>query len=228
MKVIIIASGGLDSTCLITKSLNDVNITDIALLHFDYGSKHAGQENAALRRVAKQLEGRRVRNLPIYVMDIDLSYTNSALINPNVEIPKGHYQSPEMQATVVSFRNGIFLAYAASLAESLGFDSVMYGGHAGDHAIYPDCRPGFASSMGEAILEGTDDKVTLYSPFINMSKSQIIQVSEAEPGLLAMTYSCYEGGEDHCGTCGTCIERQEAFALAGVEDLTLYETPVKP
>lgn len=222
MKAIVIASGGLDSTVVLMQAIADENITDIIALHFNYGSKHATMEGEALTKILAALPVR----IPRIDINIDLSFTGSALIDPNQDIPKGHYEDDSMKSTVVPFRNGIMLAYAASLAESLGFDSIMYGGHAGDHTIYPDCRPGFVTAMDDAIEEGTGDKVNLYAPFIYKSKSNIVGIPELDPKVLGLTYSCYEGGVKHCGLCGTCVERKEAFEQSGVEDLTIYEEVV--
>ena len=222
MKAIVIASGGLDSTVVLLQAIADENITDIIALHFNYGSKHATMEGEALTKVLAALPIR----VPRIDLVIDLSFTGSALIDPNQDIPKGHYEDDSMKSTVVPFRNGIMLSYAASLAESLGFDAVMYGGHAGDHTIYPDCRPAFVTSMDDAIEEGTDDKVRLYAPFIYMDKGKVLSIPDLDPKVLGLTYSCYEGGVKHCGLCGTCVERKEAFELSGMDDLTIYEEVV--
>jgi 7-cyano-7-deazaguanine synthase len=128
-----------------------------------------------------------------------------------------------MRSTVVPFRNGIMLAVAAGLAESRGLKAVMMANHAGDHAIYPDCRPGFAKAMSQAIEEGTYDHIPLIAPYTYLNKAQIVERGAQYGVDFANTYSCYRGGEHHCGTCGTCVERREAFKLAGVADPTIYD-----
>ncbi|MDE6510144.1 MAG: 7-cyano-7-deazaguanine synthase, partial [Muribaculaceae bacterium] len=138
-------------------------------------------------------------------------------------IPEGHYTSENMKSTVVPFRNGIMLATAAGLAESRGLKSVMLANHGGDHAIYPDCRPEFVKAMGEAIAAGTYEHLELIAPYTHLTKTQIAERGARLGVDYSHTYSCYKGGEHHCGVCGTCRERREAFAEAGIEDPTFYE-----
>ena len=128
-----------------------------------------------------------------------------------------------MKQTVVPFRNGIMLAVAAGYAESREAEGLVIAAHAGDHAIYPDCRETFMSPMADAIRNGTYAAIDLLRPFITMRKEDIA-ARGAELGVeFAKTWSCYRGGERHCGRCGTCVERVEAFALAGLDDPTDYE-----
>ena len=127
-----------------------------------------------------------------------------------------------MKKTVVPFRNGIMLAIAAGYAESEGADGIVIAAHAGDHAIYPDCRENFMVAMSDAIRAGTYAQVELIRPFIKMTKAQIVRRG-AELGVdYSQTWSCYVGGEIHCGKCGTCVERREAFLEAGIPDPTVY------
>ena len=148
---------------------------------------------------------------------------NSSLLSGADAIPEGSYDDDNMRSTVVPFRNGIMLAAAAGLAESRGLHTVMLANHAGDHAIYPDCRPGFVDAMSRAISEGTYDHITIFAPYTALTKTQIA----ARGGELGVdyshTYSCYKGGERHCGRCGTCCERREALRDAGLPDPTPYE-----
>jgi 7-cyano-7-deazaguanine synthase len=128
-----------------------------------------------------------------------------------------------MRSTVVPFRNGIMLAVACGLAESRHLKYVMIANHGGDHAIYPDCRSGFVEAMGKAMHEGTYEHVEILAPYTDIRKEDIA-ARGAKLGVdYSLTYSCYKGGEKHCGLCGTCEERKEAFKLAGVEDPTVYE-----
>ena len=149
-------------------------------------------------------------------------YFRSSLLSGADDIPEGHYEDENMKSTVVPFRNGIMLAVACGLAESRGLQHVMIANHGGDHAIYPDCRPGFVDAMSRAMSEGTYEGVTLLAPYTDMTKADIARRG-AELGVdFSLTYSCYKGGERHCGRCGTCVERREAFSLAGVPDPTDY------
>ena len=128
-----------------------------------------------------------------------------------------------MQQTVVPFRNGIMLAIAAGYAESTGAQGLVIAAHSGDHAIYPDCRPAFMNAMAEAIKQGTYAHLEIIAPFLKCTKADILRRG-VELGVdYSRTYSCYKGGAKHCGRCGTCVERREAFLLAGVEDPTGYE-----
>lgn len=174
-------------------------------------------ENAALRRTCDRL------NVEIVEIDLERVFRNfkSSLLGQG-EIPEGHYASENMKSTVVPFRNGIMLSVAAGLAESLGYDAIMLGSHGGDHFIYPDCRPEFVERMAQAVKAGTDGKVVLQTPFERMTKADIVGIGSRLGVDFRDTYSCYKGGEKHCGRCGTCVERKEAFVLAGVEDPTEY------
>ena len=153
----------------------------------------------------------------------------SDLLRSGGGIPDGHYAEESMKQTVVPFRNGIMLSIAAGFAESITADGVVIAAHSGDHAIYPDCREPFMQAMGEAMGQGTYAKIQLLRPFIAMDKTAIARRG-AELGIdFAETWSCYKGGEIHCGTCGTCVERREAFHLAGLPDPTVYlKTPPLP
>jgi 7-cyano-7-deazaguanine synthase len=146
----------------------------------------------------------------------------SDLLKSGGEIPDGHYEEESMRQTVVPFRNGIMLSIAAGIAESAGVEGLVIAAHAGDHAIYPDCRESFMRAMDEAICEGTYARVKVLRPFIKMDKGQIARRGHELGVDFSKTWSCYKGGEIHCGTCGTCIERREAFLLAKVDDPTMY------
>lgn len=127
-----------------------------------------------------------------------------------------------MKQTVVPFRNGIFLAIAAGYAESLGASGLVIAAHAGDHAIYPDCREEFMKAMAGAIGLGTYAGVEILRPFIHQTKAAIARRGHELGVDWVRTWSCYKGGDVHCGTCGTCVERREAFALAALPDPTVY------
>jgi 7-cyano-7-deazaguanine synthase len=213
MKIVMICSGGLDSTILYyyEKYLG----AEIIPINFSYGSKH----NKIERERAKKL-------IPdIRFVDIDLSFLKSSLLEGQEAIPHGHYEAENMKSTVVPFRNGIMLSFAIGLAESEKADCVMLGSHAGDHAIYPDCRPEFTEAMSHAAEFGTYNNIKVISPFNYKTKGDLVKIgaSIGIENIMAETWTCYEGGETHCGKCGSCTERKEAFQIAGIRDQTIYE-----
>ena len=186
---------------------------------FDYGSKHNHRELPLAAWHCRELG---VRHEVIRLDFMDRLFS-SDLLRSGGTIPEGHYEEESMKQTVVPFRNGIMLAVAAGYAESIGADSLVIAAHAGDHAIYPDCRSAFMDAMGDAIRLGTYAGIALQRPFVGMDKAAIARVG-AELGVdFSRTWSCYKGGETHCGRCGTCVERREAFARSGVPDPTEYE-----
>jgi 7-cyano-7-deazaguanine synthase len=153
----------------------------------------------------------------------------SDLLQRGGEIPEGHYADENMKRTVVPFRNGIMLAIAGGFAESVGAEGLVIAAHGGDHAIYPDCREDFMRAMGDALRLGTYAGIRLLRPFIAMNKGEIAATGARLGVDLGQTWSCYKGGAIHCGKCGTCVERREAFLQAGLADPTTYEaTPPLP
>ena len=203
MKAILIYSGGLDSTTLLYEYRADIALA----VSFDYGSRHNAREIAFAREHCRRLG---IEHLVI-PLDFMGKYFRSSLLQGGEEIPEGDYADENMKSTVVPFRNGIMLSIAAGLAESRGLDAVMMANHSGDHAIYPDCRPGFVDAMGRAVREGTYNGVQLLSPYCHLTKREIA-LRGRDLGIdYAQTYSCYKGGEKHCGVCGTCRERKEAL-----------------
>ncbi|MBO5789656.1 MAG: 7-cyano-7-deazaguanine synthase QueC [Clostridia bacterium] len=214
MKALVIFSGGLDSTTALywAKAHYDA----VKAVHFAYGSNHQQQEGNAAQAIADALKIELVK-IPL---DFIGKHFKSALLGGT--IPDGQYEADNMSSTIVPFRNGIMLSIAAGLADSLGIDDVILGNHGGDHFIYPDCRPGFITDMNAAIQAGTDKAVQIVSPFCNMSKAGIVEMGALLGVDFSKTYSCYKGGAQHCGTCGTCLERKEAFKAAGVKDPTIY------
>lgn len=217
MKCLILLSGGVDSATALHWAAREHE--PMAALSFRYGSNHADRELACAERQARTL------NIPHRVVDLSAlaPHLSSALLSGASAIPAGEYDEQNMRATVVPFRNGIFLSVAAGIAESCGAQGVVIAAHSGDHAIYPDCRESFMQAMSRAIELGSYAGVQLLRPFISMSKAQIVELG-AQLGVdFAHTYSCYCGGERHCGRCGTCRERREAFLASGVPDPTTYE-----
>lgn len=227
MKVVAIVSGGMDSVtlahCLKKQVLNDNNETvDLHLLSFNYGQRHA-KELMYAAQCAADLEAR------FDIIDVQqlaslFAESGSVLVSDN-PVPDGHYAEDTMKATVVPNRNSIMLSIAVGVAVSEQAAAVAAGMHAGDHFIYPDCRPDyfmwFSRAMQEANEGFWDGK--LIAPFLQLTKAEIARLG-ADVGVdFSQTWSCYKGGEFHCGKCGTCTERKEAFALAGVKDPTIYE-----
>lgn len=213
---ILILSGGMDSVTL----LYDYKDSIAMAVSFDYGSNHNGREIPFASLHCERL------GIPHVVIPLSFmaQYFKSSLLEGSDAIPEGHYADENMQSTVVPFRNGIMLSIAVGMAESAGLKHVMMANHGGDHTIYPDCRPEFVNAFSEAARTGTYVGVTLISPYTNLTKADIARKGK-ELGIdYSLTWSCYKGGERHCGRCGTCIERKEALAEAGIEDKTVYDS----
>jgi 7-cyano-7-deazaguanine synthase len=218
--VVVLLSGGMDSVC----ALHDARARPggvAAALTFDYGSKHNAREIPFAAWHARRLG---VRHEVVDLPFIERLF-RSDLLRSGGEIPDGHYEDPTMRRTVVPFRNGILLAIAAGFAESVGAVSVVLAAHGGDHAIYPDCRPPFLRAMDEAVQLGTYAGIRIDRPFAGLDKARIAARGAELDVDFSMTWSCYKGGERHCGTCGTCVERKEAFRRAGLRDPTDYAEP---
>ncbi len=218
MNALLICSGGFDSVTLAYRLAAEHSLG--ALLTFDYGQRHRKEIDAA-KRSAEQLA------VPHLVMDISTigrQLSGSALTD-DIAVPHGHYSEENMKLTVVPNRNAIMLTIAFGVAAARGFDSVALAVHGGDHFIYPDCRPDFIRLFGQMqarALEGVAD-VALLAPYVDADKTEIARDAARFAVPVADTWSCYEGGEIHCGRCGTCVERIEAMALAGMADPTPYQ-----
>lgn len=212
---IIILSGGMDSVTL----LHDCKDRIALAVTFNYGSNHNKREAECAAYHCQQL------GIEHIVIDLSFigKYFKSSLLEGADAVPEGHYADENMKSTVVPFRNGIMLSIACGLAESRGLRFVMIANHAGDHAIYPDCRATFIASMSEAMAYGTYENVKINAPYTGMTKTGIAMKGELLGVDYSKTYSCYKGGERHCGRCGTCVERKEAFRDAGIADPTDYE-----
>lgn len=212
---LLVLSGGMDSVTMLYEYASSIDLA----VSFDYGSNHNQREIACARRNCERL------GIELIVIDLSFigRYFHSSLLEGADAIPEGDYDFDNMKSTVVPFRNGIMLAAAAGLAESHGLKAVMIANHAGDHAIYPDCRESFIRAMGAAISAGTYENIELRAPYTLLSKTQIAERGKRLGVDYADTYSCYKGGEKHCGRCGTCIERRQALAEAGIPDPTPYE-----
>jgi 7-cyano-7-deazaguanine synthase len=212
---VIIISGGMDSTTMLYEYKDEIALA----ITFDYGSTQNGRERVCAVTHCQRLGIKHI----IVPLEFMHRYFKSALLQGPEAIPDGHYADDNMRATVVPFRNGIMLAIACGIAESRGLRRVMIANHSGDHTIYPDCRPEFVDAMSSAMSAGTYEGVTVWAPYTGISKADIARRGAALGLDYSLTYSCYKGGERHCGTCGTCVERREALAGAGVADPTPYE-----
>lgn len=212
---LIVLSGGMDSTTLLYEYRERIGLA----LSFDYGSKHNARELPMASLHTERLGIEHII-IPLAFMG---QYFSSSLLSGGGEIPKGAYDEDNIKSTVVPFRNGIMLAIAAGLAESRGLSEVYIANHFGDHAIYPDCRASFIHPMTAAIEAGTTNAVRVLAPYTNVDKTEIARRGKVLGLNYAETWSCYEGGEVHCGQCSTCRERIEAIQLAGINpDPTPY------
>lgn len=217
MTDLVLLSGGMDSTAALAVSQHAGRLG--GALSINYGQRHVTEIEHA--RVIAAFYG-----IPHYVLDLSAwgaLLKGSALTDPKVDLPYGHYAAASMKATIVPNRNATFLSAACGVAIGLGHDQVVTAVHAGDHAIYPDCRPEFIDALNEAIALGTENAVWISAPFVHQTKTQIASIGAALKAPFGMSWSCYEGGELHCGRCGTCTERIEAFRDSGVPDPTIYQ-----
>lgn len=212
---VIIVSGGMDSITLLYDKKDEIALG----ISFDYGSNHNAREIPFAEMHCKRLG---IRHITIK-LDFMHQYFKSSLLEGKDAIPEGHYADKNMMSTVVPFRNGIMLSIAIGIAESNNYGKVLIANHGGDHAIYPDCRPEFISAISSAATAGTYNNVKVVAPYTSITKTDIAKIGKALGIDYTETWSCYKGGTTHCGKCGTCIERKEALAGAGIKDETPYE-----
>lgn len=216
MKTVLIYSGGLDSTVLLYHLAAAGH--QIHALAVDYGQRHHCELKQAAR-ICHKLDR------PFQIADLSAIQpllSGSSLTSPEIEVAEGHYTEENMKTTVVPNRNMILLSLATGHAISIGAEQVAYAAHSGDHAIYPDCRNAFADAMAEAIRLADWNTVELIRPFVDWTKADIVRRGAELDVPFAQTWSCYKGKDKHCGRCGTCIERREAFDLAEIPDPTPY------
>jgi 7-cyano-7-deazaguanine synthase len=211
---LLILSGGMDSVTLLYERAEEIALA----VSFDYGSNHNHKEIPFAKKHCDAL------GIPHVVIPLKFmaEHFESSLLSGAEAIPEGHYADENMKSTVVPFRNGIMLSIAAGLAESKGLQKVMMANHFGDHDVYPDCRKEFVDNMSAAISAGTYANIFIDAPYTSISKADIARKGAALGIDYAQTWSCYKGLEKHCGKCGTCIERKEALAAAGITDNTEY------
>ena len=211
---LITVSGGMDSITLLHERKDTIALA----VSFDYGSNHNAREIPFARLHCQRLGIRHVV-IPLAFMQ---QYFKSSLLEGADAIPDGHYADSNMKSTVVPFRNGIMLSIAVGIAESNSLKRVLIANHGGDHAIYPDCRPEFITAIDAAAKAGTYVDVAIEAPYTNISKTDIARRGKSLAIDYSETWSCYKGGQVHCGTCGTCVERKEALREAGIADPTVY------
>ena len=212
---VIIVSGGMDSITLLYDHKDEIALG----ISFDYGSNHNAREIPFAKMHCERLG---IKHITIN-LDFMHQYFKSSLLDGAEAIPEGHYADDNMKSTVVPFRNGIMLSIAIDIAESNNLDQVFIANHGGDHTIYPDCRPEFINAIDAAATAGTYNNVKVVAPYTKITKSDIARIGKKLGIDYTETWSCYKGGEVHCGKCGTCVERKEALAEAGIEDKTIYE-----
>ena len=210
----IIVSGGMDSITLLHERKDTIALA----VSFDYGSNHNAREIPFARLHCQRLGIRHVV-IPLAFMQ---QYFKSSLLEGADAIPDGHYADSNMKSTVVPFRNGIMLSIAVGIAERNSLTRGLLPHHGGDHAIYPDCRPEFITAIDAAAKAGTYVDVAIEAPYTNISKTDIARRGKSLAIDYSETWSCYKGGQVHCGTCGTCVERKEALREAGIADPTVY------
>jgi 7-cyano-7-deazaguanine synthase len=216
--LVVLLSGGLDSSVLAyALSYRGIPIKALTVI---YGQRHSKEQEAAAAIAYKLGIEHKILEIPELRQ---LLGTQCALVNEELLIPEGHYEAESMQQTVVPNRNMILLSLATAWSVALHYGGIAYAAHAGDHAIYADCRPEFADAVASAIALCDDSPQQLLRPFVHLKKDQIVAIGARLRVPFELTWSCYKGGKQHCGRCGTCTERAEAFRLAGVTDPTGYE-----
>lgn len=218
---LVVCSGGLDSVVL--AYMVKEGVTDrLMLVNFDYGQKHI-KERICAKEAADRLEA---TFCPVDLRSLQ-AVLPSALTDSTADVPEGHYADESMKQTVVPNRNMIMMSIAIGIAVGQGIEYVATAVHAGDHPIYPDCRPEFIQALNSTAQLATEGFAKpgfrVEAPFVNMSKANVVNVGVTVGVPFEKTWSCYKGGINHCGKCGTCVERREAFSIAGVVDPTEYE-----
>ncbi|XOV78681.1 MAG: 7-cyano-7-deazaguanine synthase QueC [Aestuariibacter sp.] len=215
-KVVVIYSGGMDSFTVLHRAIKDG--FDVYPLTFDYGQRHKKEIQYAAD-VCQRL------NIPHKVVDISAinQLIGGSSLTSDIAVPEGHYEEESMKQTVVPNRNMILLSLAIGYAVSLEADKVYYGAHSGDHAIYPDCRPEFVLKMNDVAAIANYQAVEIYSPYLRVSKSDILTDGITMGLDYSQTWTCYNGREKACGKCGACQERLEAFSDNQQTDPLPYE-----
>lgn len=218
-KVVALHSGGMDSTALLYH-LRDANY-DVYPLCIHYGQRHRRELEYAGVIATRG-------SFPTVFVDLgglQPILKGSSQTEGGIAVPEGHYSEDNMAVTVVPNRNMILLSSAVAYAISIQAEFVAYAAHQGDHAQYPDCRQDFIDALAKAIALCDYAPPKLMAPYAKMTKAEIVTDGDSHKTPFDITWSCYKGESLHCGRCGTCVERAEAFFLAGVKDPTVYQDP---
>lgn len=215
-KTVVILSGGLDSTTLLYH-LRDAG-HEVKALSIDYGQRHSKELDAA-KRIA-ELNG--VEHRIADISGLSAIFGRNALTDLSVNVPHGEYAPSTITVTTVPNRNMIMLAIATGWAISLRYNAVAFGAHAGAYTPYPDCQPRFAAAMNCATHVCDDAPIEIYAPFVQWDKGDIVKRGYDLGAPFELTWSCYEGGNVHCGKCSTCLDRLAAFAKCGFTDPVKY------
>jgi len=206
-EAVLLLSGGMDSGVLL--AVSSVEYSKIHAIGFDYGSRHNARELA----LAKVLAGKYEASFTLISLPFVNELFSSSILLSGGDVPEGSYDDTNMRSTVVPFRNGIMLSVAIGMAENLGIKDVLIAAHAGDHPVYPDCRESFVTAMSKAAKEGTYTGVRVIAPFVSISKDKIAEIGRKADFDFSLTWSCYKGGDLHCGKCATCNERKKALGF---------------
>lgn len=213
MKSVVLFSGGMDSTVALKKEVDHWTAPEVLALTVLYGQKHYKEAEAAAKITELLGVKHRIVKLPNDIL------SGSKLTDATSEVPRVSYEEIEgLSPLYVPFRNGLFISIAAAIAVQVGATHVVIAAHASDHEreAYPDCSPAFARSMGSAIYLGTGESVMLYAPFIHLSKASVASWGKKCNAPMQLSWSCYVGGDEPCGTCPTCRDRQAALEAAGL------------
>ncbi len=216
-RAVLVYSCGMDSFTVLHKA-REQGYTIFAL-SFNYGQRHSKELVYAANVCAELGIDHKIADITA----MNELMAGSALTSSDIEVPEGHYAEDNMKATVVPNRNMILLSLATGYALSVGADKVFYGAHAGDHTIYPDCRPEFVEAVNRATQICDWQPVTIEAPFLHADKITILKEGLAMGLDYGQTWTCYNGREQACGKCGSCVERLEAFTLNNATDPLPYE-----
>lgn len=216
----VLHSGGMDSTTALAAALHADDARNVYAVGVNYGQRHIKELDAA--ETIRDTLG--VRSATLDLTGYGRSVTSA--LTADIDVPDGHYADDNMKITVVPGRNAVMLTAVAGMAASLTDEdhpaAIVTAVHAGDHAVYADCRPEFIDAIGAAIRAGVRDNITVWAPFVHKTKTDIARIAAEIDAPVDLSWSCYKGGDVHCGTCGTCVERKEAFSDAGLTDPTEY------
>lgn len=218
MKVLAIVSGGMDSVTMLHDLKNQGH--ELSVVSFDYGQRHVKE-----LQIAKKNADKLGLKHKIIKMDFLAQLLDNSALTGDIDVPEGHYEADNMKLTVVPNRNMIMASIATGLAVNDGQEAIAMGVHAGDHAIYPDCRPEFISALRTATLIANYEPIDVLAPYLKLNKGSIIARGlQIDTMDYADTWTCYKGLEKACGVCGSCQERLEGFATNEIEDPIDYTT----